>query len=68
MFRFLWITLAALIAIPGCDNKKGPPPPTPKAAMANVMAATPASDPSLPSAATTVGTAPSDAAPASAAR
>ena len=53
MHRFVWLAAVALIALNGCDKKGVPPPPTPKA-MAGVVAATPASDPSLPTAATAV--------------
>jgi len=60
---FLWLVLATLVGFGGCDNKKGPPPPTPKA-MASVNAATPASDPSLPSAARATASLPDASAPA----
>ncbi len=58
MKRFLWAVLIAALALSGCDSKKkGPSPPSPTTSsiqhdMQAVAAATPASDPSLPSAAT----------------
>jgi len=54
-FRSIGLAMAliASLALGACDKKGVPPPPTPKA-MAGVVAATPASDPSLPSAAAAV--------------
>jgi hypothetical protein len=61
----LCLVLATLVGFGGCDNKKGPPPPTPTTkAIAGVNATTPASDPSLPSAATATAALPDASAPA----
>jgi len=42
-------SLAVAAALGGCDKKPSKPPSPTTRAMASVMAATPASDPSLPS-------------------
>lgn len=63
MHRLVVPAIAALALLGACDNKKGPPPPKPTtAALEAVIAATPASDPSLPNAAEIAAAAPSDTA------
>jgi len=57
MKRFLCATALAALAMAGCEKNKAPPnPPTPRTAeaMQAVVAATPASDRSLPAAATAI--------------
>jgi hypothetical protein len=60
MQRLLLSAAVALFALAGCQ-KKAPPAPTPTTrALQAVAAATPASDPSLPSQADIAATSPSD--------
>jgi hypothetical protein len=64
MKRLLWTVAVAGVALAACDPKKAPNPPSPKTAMQAVAAATPASDPSLPDAATALAQSPSSEATA----
>lgn len=65
MTRLFWV-LAAACALAACDPK-GPPPPSPKTAadqaMRQVVASTPASDPSLPNQAEIAAAQPTEPAP-----